>query len=399
MPRPVTTSADPRAATAASSASAPSPGGATRARDVRVAGSATVYRLHDVGYAVDLSRAFALLASRTAERVRPMRGEAQAIQIKDPPITEVLGLERVTIDGRPLDVEISARVFDFGVVSLRVRVPAPGELSWEEFTAFGAAVDAAPAIHDLFARHLPLLLEQIGPAVERLHVAPVSEDYVVYRIGRLRSPDGVLLPTSVLADTDVAPLLLNERRPLSDAALRELLPHHFSYYADDLAILTWDNALVVDPEATDTDVAYVLEFANAQLLELRYYDAALDEELPRMYDRVGAVRARPFAFFNRRYARLLGDLQRVVADTTELVERVDNSLKVTDDVYLARIYAAALEIFRGRAWRSGIDRKLGIIRQTYAMLNHEAQASRAEALEFTIIVLIVFEIVFSFTAR
>ena len=46
-------------------------------------------------------------------------------------------------------------------------------------------------------------------------------------------------------------------------------------------------------------------------------------------------------------------------DTPEkIVERVENSLKVTDDVYLARIYAAALEIFRGRVWRAGIDRKL-----------------------------------------
>jgi len=49
----------------------------------------------------------------------------------------------------------------------------------------------------------------------------------------------------------------------------ELLPHRFSYYTDDLTILTWDNALVVEPSPGDTDVQYILEFANAQLLELR----------------------------------------------------------------------------------------------------------------------------------
>jgi hypothetical protein len=248
-------------------------------------------------------------------------------------------------------------------------------------------------VAELLAHHLRLLTDRIRPAVERLLVAPVSEDYIVYRIGRLRGADGVPLPTSVLSDADVVPLLLNESRPLSADAQRELLPHRFSYYADDLAILTWENALVVDPEDADSDVEYVLEFANAQLLELRYYDAVLDEELPRMFGRVGSARGRTFALFNRRYARLLADLQRVVADTTELVERVDNSLKVTDDVYLARVYAAALEIFRGRAWRAGIDRKLGIIRETYGMLNDEAQAARAEALELTIVVLIVAEIV------
>jgi len=35
--------------------------------------------------------------------------------------------------------------------------------------------------------------------------------------------------------------------------------------------------------------------------------------------------------------------------------------------YLARIYTAALDIFRGREWRAGIDRKLAIIRETYAI--------------------------------
>ena len=47
----------------------------------------------------------------------------------------------------------------------------------------------------------------------------------------------------------------------------------------------------------------------------------------------------------------------------------------------------------GDAWRAGIDRKLGIIRETYGMLNDEAQATRAEALELSIVLLIVAEIV------
>ena len=50
-------------------------------------------------------------------------------------------------------------------------------------------------------------------------------------------------------------------------------------------MLTWDNALVVEPAADDHDIEYVLEFANAQLLELRAFDAMLDAELPKMYHR------------------------------------------------------------------------------------------------------------------
>ena len=79
------------------------------------------------------------------------------------------------------------------------------------------------------------------------------------------------------------PLLSGEHRPLSEGATRDLLRHRYSYYADDLVALTWDRAFIYEPRG-DTDVIDVLEVANAQLLEMRYYDELLDDELPRMYD-------------------------------------------------------------------------------------------------------------------
>lgn len=373
----------------------PGPGGKLLAK-ARVEGSAIVYRLFDVGYEIDLARALELLSTNAPERVRPLRGEGQAIQINNPPVTVILGTERVSIDGRDVDAEVSARIFDFGVVSLRLRVPAPPRVSWMEYADFGNAVDVRTDLTPLFLRQLDALVTRIAPAIERRSLATVTEDYVVFRITRFTDADGEELSTELLRDEDVAPLLLNERRPLSLAALRELLPNRFSYYSDDLAILTWDNALVVEPAVEDTDIQYVLEFANAQLLELRVYDSLLDAQLPMMYSRVASARRGGLARIVRRYARLLGELQTLVADSTEVVERVENSLKVTDDVYLARVYSAALDIFRGRVWRSGIDRKLGIIRETYAMLNDEAQAARAEALEIAIVLLIVAELVVMF---
>lgn len=362
----------------------------------RVDGSAIVYRLFDVGYEIHLARALEILSPNAPERARPLRGEGQAIQIKNPPVTVTLGIERVSIDGREVDAEVSARIFDFGVVSLRLRVPAPPRVTWMEYADFGNAVDVRTDLTPLFERQLDALVTRMAPAIERRSVASVTEDYVVFRITGFSDPAGKEMSAEILRDQDVAPLLLNERRPLSHLALRELLPNRFSYYSDDLAILTWDNALVVEPAAEDTDIQYILEFANAQLLELRVYDALLDAQLPMMYSRVASARRGGLARIIRRYAPLLGDLQTLVADSTEVVERVENSLKVTDDVYLARVYSAALDIFRGRVWRSGIDRKLAIIRETYSMLNDEAQASRAEVLEVAIVLLIVAELVVMF---
>ena len=371
------------------SLSAPSPTAST----LRVRGGATLYRIYDVGYSIDLERSASILAARTPARVRPERREAEAIRIANLPITVALGASRLTAGGSSWDVELSARIFDFGVVSLRMRVPVPGEMGWKEFVDFGNRIGSGADAQAIFDDELARLLTELAPAVERMGVATVTEDYTVFRVAALRDGSGAALPAGSLTDGDVVPLLLGEERPLSEAARRELLPHRFSYYADDLAILTWDNALVIDPAPDEeTDVQYVLEFANAQLLELRYYDALLDAELPRMYDRVADARGGVRGFRNRRFRELLGKMQQTVADSTEIVERVENSLKVTDDVYLARIYAAALEIFRGRVWRAGIDRKLSIIRETYAMLNDEAQAARSEALEWAIVLLIIGEI-------
>jgi len=360
---------------------------------IAVDAAAIAYRLYDVGYEIDLDRASALFAPDAASRERPARNEAQALQIVNPPLFVSLGTERLTIGGGTHRADVSARLFDFGTCSLQLRIEAAAPLSWEEFTTFGNAVDASPQLPSIFTRHLEALRARVAPAVERPNLASVVEDYVVFRLTKLTDVAGKTMGTNVLTDDHVVPLLLRERRELSADARRELLPHRFSYYADDLTILTWDNALVVEPRGDDRDVEYILEFANAQLLELRYYDAVLDAELPAMYDRIAAARGRVSALPTWRYRPLLARLQTRVADVTETVERVENALKVTDDVYLARIYAAALELFRGTAWRRGIERKLSIVRETYSMLNAEAQAARAELLEIAIIALIVIEIV------
>jgi hypothetical protein len=356
-------------------------------------GAAIAYRLWDVGYAIDLDRALDLLATSGPERVRPVRGEGQALQIPNPPITVLLGAESLLVGATAHDVELSARIFDFGVVSLRMKVRAPARCSWDEFILFGQRLEHHPGLAAMTAHHLRLLTERIVSAIERPALAAVHEEYTVFRVSRITGSDGRALDAEQLAGLDVVPLLLNENRPLSADAKRELLPHRFSYYGDDLVLLTWENALVVEPGQHDTDLQYIVEFANAQLLELRYYDALLDAELPRLYDDIEKARARHAVFPGRRFAALLQRLQAQVADSTELVERVENALKVTDDVYLARVYSASLELFRGRAWRAGIDRKLAILRDTYAMLNGEAQAARSETLEIAIVALIVVELI------
>ena len=54
-------------------------------------GGAHAYRLLDMGYSISLDTALNLLASSAPERVRPVRGEAAALQIANPPVSVILG--------------------------------------------------------------------------------------------------------------------------------------------------------------------------------------------------------------------------------------------------------------------------------------------------------------------
>ena len=362
-----------------------------------VSGGAVVYHLYDIGYAIELDRIDALFAGEASARSRPERVEAQALQIANPPVTVFLGTRALRVDDAQVSAQLTARLFDFGVCSLQLEIPAQGELAWGAFVQFARAVDQSPEVSALFASELELLRTRVVSAIERPGLAPVREDYIVFRVTSLREAGGVPSdPHALLTNERLAPLLLGEPRPLASTTLRELMHHRFSYFQDDLVVLTWENALVLEPSANDRDVEYILEFANAQLLELRVYDAVLDAELPLMYDQVADARSRRRPLPTRRYQHVLSRLQTRVADVTETVERAENALKVTDDVYLARVYGAALELFRATAWRRGIERKLEIFRSTYAMLNGEAQSARSELLEIAVIVIIVAEVVLGF---
>ncbi|MGH2897597.1 MAG: hypothetical protein ACRDMZ_02910, partial [Solirubrobacteraceae bacterium] len=113
---------------------------------LRVDGSATVYRLYDIGYAIALDSASRLLGESGRGRVRPAREEARAIQIRNPPLFVSLGAVEVAIDGKPCEGTLAANLFDFGVCSLHLRVGATPGLAWSAFADFGDAVDRSPDV-------------------------------------------------------------------------------------------------------------------------------------------------------------------------------------------------------------------------------------------------------------
>jgi hypothetical protein len=359
-------------------------------------GHVVALRLFDLAYEIDLRRAEELWARRAqgaSARSRLVGTPPKAVSFGVPPLALVLDPVALEVDGLEIHATTSVRLYDFGIAALALRLPAQ-DLSWSGFTRLVNQTDLVigpTADTGVWNTLLHQLRGLLGEALDRPTATPLQEDYLVALVDAFDEP---VTADALLGRVDLVPLLSGEEQPLSDSARRDLLRQRFSYHPDDLAVITWDRAFIYDPQR-ETDVADVLEMANAQLLEMRTYDETLDDELPRVRDLVEAARRRTNLLASRRYARLARRLHTLVAEVTELAERVDNALQVTEDVYLARVYAAAIELFRVRSVSAAVDRKLAIIRETYMALHSEAAGARAELLEIAILVLIAVEIVLS----
>lgn len=363
------------------------------------AGYLLALRLVDIADSIDLTRAEALWGDHAArqpaggaQRRRLSATPPKAVAFGVPPLSIPLEPVTLTLDGTQIEAAMTARLYDFGAVTLEMKVPA-NNLTWPEFTHRMNTVDAAVGPQAQSTASWDISLKRItgvlGAALVRPSKMQLDEDYL---IGVVNSFDNQPTAEELMQRADLAPLLSGERRRLSQTARAELLRHRFSYYEDDLVVLTWDRAFIYEPRG-DSDVADVIEVANAQLMEMRYYDELLDAELPRMYGHVAAARSGLNLLRSRRYAGLARRLYGLVAEVTELTERVDNALQVTEDVYLARVYASALDQFRVASVTAAVNRKLAIIRETYTALYEEAAGARAEWLEISIVALIVVEVV------
>jgi hypothetical protein len=93
----------------------------------------------------------------------------------------------------------------------------------------------------------------------------------------------------------------------------------------------------------------------------------------------------------RQYHTIMAKQMEIYAEVSEIFEKVDNLIKVTEDVYYARVYATALRVFRSSQWSESVSRKIEVIRENYSMLSDEVRIQHSNFLEWVIIILIALE--------
>ncbi len=357
-------------------------------------GVVLVYRLFDVADAIDLARAEqAVSAPKSRLRLEGSQS-GSALEFPRPPLHLGLGAREVPLRSGPRRAQASAHVYDYGVVSIRYELPIAAGTSLADLVPLAEElfVDPTPALDAEARRESDELSRALGGALERPHAWEGLESYQVFFVRRFE--DGLVRALDLLAAAPVPELLLGETSAvrLSPSERHEVLSHHFSYLEEDLAVVHWNSALVVEPSGVE-DIPDLLELATAHLLELRYYDALLDRELHRIYDEIEAGGSPVANIFTRRYRRLQRETAALLLELSEMIERLENAVKIVGDFYLARLYLSAVSRFRLAAWQETVLRKQKLVADVNDLIGDAADTSRSELLEMAIIALIVFEIV------
>jgi hypothetical protein len=343
----------------------------------------------EVGQSIDLARSERLAATGARRPWREGRRAPTQFGNRPAPLRIVQDCTGVPGLGGLEPQRVQIMLYDFGAASVSVTYPLTGSL------------DALPALTDELYGHPGLLsaararvealLETIRPAVVRPRIAEPVEDYVIFQIDAFDPP---LSPQALLREhgATIAKILRAEQTAVSEDEITDALSARLAAGGNDLAIVDWNAALVYDPEPAET--CAVLEFANVQLLEVRFLDEQLDDSLEQAYDTL--ARAGRGVAILRSYAADLDRIGVLEADAAVLFERVTNALKLVGDQYLSRLYNLVSARLHLRDWDASIVRKLQTIGGIYEKLADRATARRLEVLEWIVILLIALEILIPF---
>lgn len=353
-------------------------------------GKFLAYRLFEVSDEIDLGRAAQQLGVPFTDP-RPRMGP---LVYALPTLTLALGERELSLGAGPdaaRPAQLAARIFPYGAISICFELRIDPALPIGRLTELADLVYESEELTTRGRQEVIALLPRLGPALTGAHPWAGFETYTVLLA---RAVHGAPSREALLECPDLPRLLLGESsgRALSEQAAADVTKNPLSYYQDDLAVIDWNSALVIDP-GLSREIPELLELATSQLLELRYYDDILDQEIGRAYASFEGLRAPSLlATFWSPYTGLAREMLRRFIELSEFTERVDNAVKVVGDLYLARVYRAAVDQFQIRVWQATVDQKLSLVAQVYSMFKDELNHRRTLLLEIIVVLLIGAEI-------
>ena len=354
-------------------------------------GSVFVYRIFDIAEEVNISRVEELLENPLGQKTfKVPKYIDRGIVMKSRPVAFRMNDVRLDLSCGTYTADVIVKIRDYGVLSFVYEIVIPPGTNWTELLALASDLEEGSEIDLVAVKQAKDVAERINHCLKQPNTWTAFEDYIIYFIEEF---EGDTSAQNIVERADVASLILAEDDCVISEKTREsiLLPANiFQYSARDLAIVEWNAALVVEPSG-EHEIPDILEFAVTHLLEMRYYDDLLDERLAVLYDSIEKIRGT--TRLSGKFDQLYQEASSRYIEFSEFTERVENSLKVVGDFYLATVYRAATRKFRLADWQQNVTRKMNLLAQVSSLLQGEVNIRRSHWMEITIICLILFEII------
>lgn len=316
---------------------------------------------------------------------------------------------------------VELRVWPFGVVSVEYTIKIKEGTALEQLTHVRRQFDEAAEL-ELDARGRVIsLVSTLGDAVTDPQVANVVEDYVIAQIEECSGD----LTASAFVKQNLKELIRflrledPEDIPSRDVR-RDILKGKFSWTTADALLIDWDGAIVFGKD--NDEICKVLLLVQVQLLELKYLEHLLTTKANTVYDHVSKAlrRQAPQARRSRRQrfwdalisrgqsivnfvtfglllndplARTQAEVEQLELDVSEAYSLVANAVNLLGHATLHRIYTLATERVHFSELRQGIEKELENLKDLIERIESRKKTQEGHRMEFTVIMLIVVEIV------
>jgi hypothetical protein len=352
-----------------------------------LAGTVLVLIQFDVCEEFHLDRLQQMVSARAVAKPEMKQPAPAYVRYQRPPVVEAL--EPLVLEtGERLTGEI--KYYDYGVVSVLFQHSFEG--SWETLVELASRwlweLDFAPRAEPMVRKRL----ERVAEAMVKPYSRWLSEDYFVFHV---REGAGAASGAELVQQNGraIAQIVRGDKAVLSEGECAEVLRSQISYYANDLTVIGWNAAFLYDTPAGAETAIQLLEYANSQLLEFRYYDELLTDVLTGVYD---SLEKKSGTLARWRLARSATDLHTVLLDVMELTERADNAIKFLSDMFAARLYRLAAARVGVPDYKDLVARKLKTTEELYDYMVEQFNQSRAFFLEATVVIILLIELFFLF---
>ena len=156
------------------------------------------------------------------------------------------------------------------------QIPIHEGTKWQQLIDISAQLEIDTLIDEAARFRAQELVNLIMPSLRDAHSWHEFEDYNIFFFEEI---DAIKDCNELFDKVDVACLIVAENTvKISESTKKSILESTLQYSMGDLCVIDWNSAIVIEPSGKK-EVPESIEFALTHLMEMRYYDALIDQKL------------------------------------------------------------------------------------------------------------------------